>query len=254
MLIARRIGDGRLMFSDDEVTVAGEDQLSNPEEAAFDPEHETDTDRLPAPPSHFVYGDARSGSNTAEPRSEACRWGGQTGHVTPYSFSVPDSPTTLVASLSVLTGPMAGQVYPLEDAETTIGSLVGGAYQDRRHQGEPGCTPVSFGRVPANFTWKTSPRRTGPFLDGKRVARARLFSGDRVHVGPNTSLRFGLIAQDEVALQQRLYESSTWDALTGTLTRHRLLQEPGAQGRRSAGYAQATEPHAARRGPLQAHQ
>ena len=214
--------DGRLMFSDDEVTVAGEDELSNPEEASFAPEDETDTGRLPAPPRTSF---AEMLDPDPTPLNEEVKLvdGTATGHVTPYSFSVPDSPTTLVASLSVLTGPMAGQVYPLEDAETTIGRSMGALIQ---------IDDIKVSRVharfvregPGEFYVEDLSSKNGTFLDGKRVDRARLFSGDRVHVGPNTSLRFGLIAQDEVALQQRLYQSSTWDALTGTLTRHRLLR------------------------------
>lgn len=217
--------DDRSSFDDEEVTLAGTGELSDPEAGTeFEPEHETSTGRLPAPPrtswAELLDPEPTPLDDEVKAVDEPER---APGHVTPYSFSVPDSPASLVASVSVLTGPMAGQVYPLEDEETTLG---------RSFLAQIQIDDVKVSRLHARFI-REGPgeyyvedlaSKNGTFLDGKRVTRTRLFSGDRLHVGPNTALRFGLVAADEVALQRRLYECSAWDALTGTLTRHRLLR------------------------------
>jgi diguanylate cyclase (GGDEF)-like protein len=149
--------------------------------------------------------------------------GDEAAPITPYSFTLPDRPTTLVASLTVIGGPAAGRVYPLHADVITIGrSLLAHVQID----------DVKISRIHARIV-RTAPgeyyvedlaSKNGTFLAGRPVERARLFTGDRLNIGPLTAVRFGLVAKDEVDLQDRLYRTSTWDSLTGVLTRAALLR------------------------------
>jgi diguanylate cyclase (GGDEF)-like protein len=142
--------------------------------------------------------------------------------VTPYSFTLPAGPGALMASLTVVSGPAAGRVFPLDQKEVVIGRSPAAQIQIDD-------TAVSRGHArivregPGEYFVEDLASKNGTFLDGHPVQRARLFAGDRVHVGPHTALRFGLVGADEVALQRRLYASSTWDSLTGALTRAALF-------------------------------
>jgi diguanylate cyclase (GGDEF)-like protein len=149
--------------------------------------------------------------------------GDEAAPVTPYSFTLPDRPSTLVASLTVIGGPAAGRVYPLHAETITIGRSLFAHVQ---------IDDVKISRTHARIV-RTAPgeyyvedlaSKNGTFLAGRPVTRARLFTGDRLNIGPLTAVRFGLVAKDEVDLQDRLYRTSTWDALTGVLTRAALLR------------------------------
>lgn len=205
------------MFDDEEITLAGDKELVPSEDAA-------QIGRLPAPQPLPASGWTET---KPTPLVESIKYAMGPNptpiSITPYSFSLPDHASPLVASLSVLSGPAAGQAFALEEDDTSVGRSTAADIQiddiriSRQH--------ARFIReAPGEYYVEDLASRNGTFLDGQPVHRARLFSGDCVHIGPNTAVRFGLLAQDEVALQQRLYRSSTWDALTGALTRQRLLR------------------------------
>jgi diguanylate cyclase (GGDEF)-like protein len=146
-----------------------------------------------------------------------------TAPITPYSFTLPDRPSTLVASLTVVGGPAAGRVYPLQSDSVTIGRSLLALVQ---------IDDVKISRIharivriaPGEYYVEDLDSKNGTFLAGRPITRARLFTEDRLNIGPLTALRFGLVDKDEVDLQDRLYRTSTWDALTGVLTRAALLR------------------------------
>ena len=64
----------------------------------------------------------------------------------------------------------------------------------------------------------------GTFVDAKRIERAELHSGDRVHIGPNVILSFAIVAAQAEHVAQQLYESSVRDPLTRIFNRRYLVE------------------------------
>jgi two-component system cell cycle response regulator len=122
------------------------------------------------------------------------------------------------ASLTVLAGLNAGQVFILEREETFIGRgrdadvRIDDAGISRKHA-RVVCT--ENGRYVLEDLGSTN----GILVNGRSVDRVSLASGDRVQVGPTLVLRFGVIAADEEALARKLYDGSTRDALTQVYNR-----------------------------------
>lgn len=132
------------------------------------------------------------------------------------------------ATLTVLTGINAGQVYALDGEEHFIGRgtdadiWVEDGGVSRRHA-RITCRPD--GRYFIEDLGSTN----GTFIGPERVEISEIRLGDRIQVGPHVTLRFQLTDDAEEALQRRLYESSTRDALTRVYNRkyfgERLLME-----------------------------
>ena len=133
------------------------------------------------------------------------------------------------ATLTVITGLHAGQVFALDSYEHVIGR---GTEADlwledpaisRRH--------ARLGRrSDGRFLCEDLGSTNGTFVAGRKVeGRVDLQNADRIQIGPNVMLRFSLTDDAEEELQRRLYESSTRDALTRAFNRkyfgERLLAE-----------------------------
>jgi diguanylate cyclase (GGDEF)-like protein len=117
------------------------------------------------------------------------------------------------ATLTVLAGINAGQVYALDGTEHVIGRgteadiWVEDGGVSRRHAR---ITCRSDGRYFIEDLASTN----GTFVDSQRVSVCEIRPGDRIQVGPNVTLRFQISDDAEQDLQRRLYESSTRDPLT----------------------------------------
>lgn len=130
------------------------------------------------------------------------------------------------ATLTVLTGIQAGQVHTL-NGECLIGRggdvdlSVDDQAVSRRH--------ARLSSVDGGYLLEDLGSTNGSFVGGKRVAKSILRPGARIQLGPNLVLRYTLVDGTEEALQRRLFESSTRDALTGAFNRayltDRLLSE-----------------------------
>jgi diguanylate cyclase (GGDEF)-like protein len=133
------------------------------------------------------------------------------------------------ATLTVITGLHAGQVFALDSYEHVLGR---GTEADlwledpaisRRH--------ARLARRPdGRFMCEDLASTNGTFVGGRKVeGRCDLQNADRIQIGPNVMLRFSLTDDAEEELQRRLYESSTRDALTRAFNRkyfgERLLAE-----------------------------
>ncbi|MBX3259881.1 MAG: GGDEF domain-containing protein [Labilithrix sp.] len=132
------------------------------------------------------------------------------------------------ATLTVLAGINAGQVYALDGTEHVIGRgteadiWVEDGGVSRRHAR---ITCRSDGRYFVEDLGSTN----GTFVGTQRVDVLEIRPGDRVQVGPHVTLRFQITDDAEEELQRRLYESSTRDALTRVYNRkyftERLMAE-----------------------------
>ncbi|MBX3208633.1 MAG: GGDEF domain-containing protein [Labilithrix sp.] len=122
------------------------------------------------------------------------------------------------ATLTVLAGINAGQVYALDGTEHVIGRgteadiWVEDGGVSRRHAR---ITCRSDGRYVVEDLGSTN----GTFVGSQRVTVSEIRPGDRVQVGPHVILRFQISDDAEEELQRRLYESSTRDALTRVYNR-----------------------------------
>jgi diguanylate cyclase (GGDEF)-like protein len=135
-----------------------------------------------------------------------------------------EGPTAPVAAasdrpvLTVVVGLNAGEVFSLDRDETLIGRgrdahvMLDDAGVSRRHAR---LLRASGGK----YVLEDLGSANGIFVNGRKVRRAEIGSGDRIQIGPAFVLRFRLIASDEEILARKLYESSTRDALTGIYNR-----------------------------------
>jgi two-component system, cell cycle response regulator len=131
------------------------------------------------------------------------------------------------ASLTLLTGPDAGQVFALRD-ETLIG---------RDFECQVRIDDVSISRTHARvvriqsgkFVLEDLGSMNGTFLGPDRITRRELVSGDRIQLGPKLTLRFGITDEAEEMLQRQLFESSTRDHLTRIYNRRYLMTRLAAE-------------------------
>lgn len=131
----------------------------------------------------------------------------------PVITVVPDSAAKDRATLTIITGINAGQVFALDGTDHVIGRgtdadlwLEDGGVS--RHHARITCR--SDGRYFVQDLGSTN----GTFLGSKRIDLCEIKPNDRVQLGPHVTLRFAITDDAEEELQRRLYESSTRDGLT----------------------------------------
>lgn len=158
-------------------------------------------------------------SSSSAPMSGPGSDGWQTGEVAtdrttdPQLSAAPSSGDKDRATLTILTGVNAGQVFALDGTDHVIGRGTdadlwiedGGV--SRRHAR---ITCRADGRYFVEDLGSTN----GTFVGAQRVDVSELRPGDRLQLGPQLSLRFAITDDAEEELQRRLYESSTRDGLT----------------------------------------
>lgn len=127
--------------------------------------------------------------------------------------TVPASEIKDRATLTILSGINAGQVFSLDRTEHSIGRgtetdiWIEDTGVSRRH------ATISC-RSDGKYFIEDAGSTNGTYVGTQRVKVSELRSGDRIQLGPNVLLRFAIIDDAEDELQRRLFESSTRDALT----------------------------------------
>jgi diguanylate cyclase (GGDEF)-like protein len=170
------------------------------------------------------------------PTTHSTVFGLRVRHDTPVTIVLPLAPSANRATLTVLAGVEPGSVVALVDRETVIG---------RANDATIAIDEPSISRRHARIVHAGDGRyfvedlgsRNGTFVNGARVRRVALTSGDRLQLGRVTLFRFAMVDEDEETLQRRLYESSTRDPLTGLLNRRCLLERLEQELLRSTGDA-----------------
>jgi two-component system cell cycle response regulator len=127
------------------------------------------------------------------------------------------------ASLTLITGLNAGQVFPLDQSDVIIG---------RSREAHVRIDDVGISRqhsrivcsLDGRFAVEDMNSTNGTFVGGRRVQRSELAAGDHVQIGPNVVLKFALIDETEEALAKQLYESSTRDGLTRAFNRKYFVE------------------------------
>lgn len=118
------------------------------------------------------------------------------------------------ALLVLLTGIHAGQVHRLDEATPNVlgrsgdsDIIVDDAGVSRSH--------ARLTRSADTWTFEDLGATNGSFVGGRRVrGSTELRPGDRIQLGPNVVFRFSITDESEAELQQKLFDSSTRDALT----------------------------------------
>jgi len=126
-----------------------------------------------------------------------------------------------IACLQILSGSMAGQVFPLRDQDLLIGRESGcGLSLD-----EPGVSR-NHARIVADeagFELIDLESTNGVLLEAEKVSRHRLRPGDILGLG-SVWLKFDLHTPAELELAQKIYAGATRDALTGALNRRSFFE------------------------------
>jgi len=138
-----------------------------------------------------------------------------------------NAPSRQVPVLFIMSGLDAGRLIPLEERETLIGRDKGVHVQlseaalSRKH--------ARIVRTGDRFVLEDLKSRNGTFVNGSRIEQRELKVGDHLSVGPNVTLRFGIIDQAEAELGRQLFEASTKDALTQAYNRKYLNERLAAE-------------------------
>jgi diguanylate cyclase (GGDEF)-like protein len=152
--------------------------------------------------------------STVQPASER--------HDTPHAFVLPRDPHADRATLTMLSGPGTGATFRVESRHTTLG---------RSPRSSIPMDVDSVSRMHARITREGDGHyvledldsTNGTFLNGRRVHRESLRSGDRVQLGGEGVFRFAIVDEMEDTMQRRLYETASRDELTGLLNRRTLF-------------------------------
>lgn len=173
------------------------------------------------PPSHPVSSSSRVAVPLGPPSSDGWHTGAAATERTTDPAIEPPGFTPRGkdrATLTVLAGINAGQVFALDGTEHVIGRgteadiWVDDSGVSRRHAR---ITCRSDGRYFVEDLGSTNGTYVGP----QRVDVLEIRPGDRIQVGPHITLRFQITDDAEEELQRRLFESSTRDALTRVYNR-----------------------------------
>jgi two-component system, cell cycle response regulator len=138
----------------------------------------------------------------------------------PMSFST--SVGVRRATLTLMTGANAGETFALA-SECEIGRapeatlFVHDAGVSRHHA-------RIFRRLDGRYFVEDLNSSNGTFVGPRSVTCCELTPGDRIRLGPSTVFRFTISDDAELALQRKLYDASTRDALTRVYNR-RYLQD-----------------------------
>lgn len=121
------------------------------------------------------------------------------------------------ATLTVLSGPDTGRVFPVK------GTPVFG----RGRECEVRVDDTSVSRAHARIVTKGGlhwfledlKSRNGTFVNGTRVVRHELSDGDHIQLGASLRFRFSITNGEEEGVLRKLYEASVRDGLTGAFNR-----------------------------------
>lgn len=126
------------------------------------------------------------------------------------------------AVLTVVSGPSTGRAYAIE------GDVVLGRGRDCSLRiDDPGASR-EHARITVTgdhrYVLEDLGSLNGTYVDGRRVDRAELQSGDRINMGPNVVVAFAIVDVQAERIAHQLYESSVRDPLTRAHNRRYLVE------------------------------
>jgi two-component system cell cycle response regulator len=129
------------------------------------------------------------------------------------------------AMLTVVSGPSTGRVFSV--AEGGAETIVGRGREAQIRIDDAGASRAHarvLQTMDGAYVVEDLASTNGTFVDGRRVTRAELHSGDRIHIGPNVVISFSIVAAQAEHVTQQLYESSVRDPLTRVYNRRYLVE------------------------------
>ncbi len=146
---------------------------------------------------------------------------------TEKALSIPSSVDKNRASMTLLTGPNAGQVFPLTGED-----VIGRDFDAQIRIDDPSLSRAHARVVredETGFVLYDLGSTNGTFIESERIQRRVLTTGDRIQLGPKLVLRFSITDLAEEMLQRQLFESSTRDHLTRVYNRRYLMGRLAAE-------------------------
>ena len=126
------------------------------------------------------------------------------------------------AVLTVVSGPSTGRTFSI-DGDTILGR--GKDAQVRLDDGGASRAHARVRPLPGGaYEIEDLGSLNGTFLDGRKVTRAVLQSGDRINIGPNIAVTFAVVDAQAERISMQLYESSVRDPLTRAHNRRHLVE------------------------------
>jgi diguanylate cyclase (GGDEF)-like protein len=129
------------------------------------------------------------------------------------------------AVLTVVSGPSTGRVFTV--AEGGDPTVVGRGKEVQVRIDDAGASREHarfLETEDGKYVVEDMGSTNGTFVDGKRIERAELQSGDRIHIGPNVVISFAIVAAQAEHVAHQLYESSVRDPLTRVHNRRYLVE------------------------------
>jgi diguanylate cyclase (GGDEF)-like protein len=127
------------------------------------------------------------------------------------------------ALLTVISGPSAGRAHSVREGETVIG---------RGKEAHVRVDDAGASRAHARIVVLEDERyeledlgsTNGTFVQGLKIDRTELRSGDRIHIGPNVTISFAILDSQAEVMTHQLYESAMRDTLTRAHNRRYLVE------------------------------
>jgi diguanylate cyclase (GGDEF)-like protein len=123
----------------------------------------------------------------------------------------------------VIAGPSAGRAHSVREGETVIG---------RGKEAHVRVDDAGASRAHARIVVLEDERymledlssTNGTFVQGLKIDRVELRSGDRIHIGPNVTISFAILDSQAEVMTHQLYESAMRDTLTRAHNRRYLVE------------------------------
>ncbi|HEY1694793.1 MAG TPA: GGDEF domain-containing protein [Polyangiaceae bacterium] len=128
------------------------------------------------------------------------------------------------AVVTVVSGPSTGRVFSMDPGAA---EMVLGRGRDSHVRIDDAGASRAHARVFATedgYAIEDMGSTNGTFVDGRRIERASLKSGDRINIGPTIVLSFAVVDAQAERVQQQIYESSVRDPLTRAYNRRYLVE------------------------------
>jgi two-component system cell cycle response regulator len=132
------------------------------------------------------------------------------------------------ALLTVISGAGAGRAFSVRDHET----LLGRGKEAHVRLDDAGASRLHARIVivdDGNYMLEDLESTNGTFVDGKKVSRLKLNSGDRIHIGPNVSVSFAILDSQAEMMTHQLYESAMRDPLTRAYNRRYFIERVASE-------------------------
>jgi len=134
-----------------------------------------------------------------------------------------DPQSEKIPALHFLTGPSMGKLFPLLEGEWTIG---------RNEKSDFPVKDEAISRFHCKFIVKNNQvtvedlqSANGSFVNGEKITRHKLQTGDKIRISSESLIRFDYVDQFDTASFHQLYNMAVVDIVTGAHTKRYFLDQ-----------------------------